>query len=283
LLDALNTSTVNATHQAVTINAVAFGASATLFVNGESTGEMAITVGEYPETVAPLEWEVVQPAPLTILNATLLVHGASGQEIARHVLLGSDPTEVAELGIELTLDVPSAKTGTGSALLLDGEDTAMVRAALIDLKTGALVSNRNVNVTIEVVNGPGRLVGVGNGNPNDHTPPKSSAVQTWGGLARAFVQVNVDATGENRKLTSAIDVDDGARTVVTTGNCKDAGLDAVPIVIRATAITADGEVVRGSEELQILVSCSPEEDGWEAVAAATATSAAFSYIDEFVG
>ena len=34
--------------------------------------------------------------------------------------------------IHLSLDAPHASTGTGNALLLDGEDTAMVRAEVVD-------------------------------------------------------------------------------------------------------------------------------------------------------
>jgi hypothetical protein len=34
--------------------------------------------------------------------------------------------------IELTLDAPSPLTGTGSAMVADGQDVAMVRAALVD-------------------------------------------------------------------------------------------------------------------------------------------------------
>jgi len=277
LLDQIETSTVNSTHESATINAVAFGATATLIIDGNDAGKQTIAVGEYPETVAPMVWEVVKPTGIKVLNATLLVSNSDGAEVARHELLGfgvSGP----ELTMELSLDVPSVTTGTGSALLLDGEDTAMVRATVKDLATGAMVSGQDVNITFEIASGPGRMAGVGNGNPIDHTLPKGQRVQTWGGLARAFVQVSVDATRDNRKLTKAMDVDGDARTTVVTGDCAAAGLDQVPITLRAVMVAASGGEV--TQELQIPVSCSPEEDGWEAAAVA---STKFSYIDDFEG
>jgi hypothetical protein len=38
----------------------------------------------------------------------------------------------APVGIALTIDAPSLATGTGSALYLDGEDAAAIRATIVD-------------------------------------------------------------------------------------------------------------------------------------------------------
>jgi beta-galactosidase len=46
--------------------------------------------------------------------------------------------------------------------------------------------NADAAVTF-AVSGPGRLAGVANGDPAAHTPHGSASVDTFGGLARAYV------------------------------------------------------------------------------------------------
>ena len=71
--------------------------------------------------------------------------------------------------LKLSLDAPSIRTGTGQKLYLDGADVALVRATVVD-ENGMIVEDSTVNVTFDVTSGPGRLVGVGNGDPGDHDP-----------------------------------------------------------------------------------------------------------------
>ena len=63
--------------------------------------------------------------------------------------------------------MPSPLTGTGSALFLDGQDVALIRAQLVDT-AGVLARNSDVNLTYSVVSGPLRLVGVGSGSIRNH-------------------------------------------------------------------------------------------------------------------
>ena len=58
--------------------------------------------------------------------------------------------------MKLSLDAPSASTGTGTHLVADGEDVAMVRAALYD-SAGNFAYNATDNVTFSVVSGPGKI------------------------------------------------------------------------------------------------------------------------------
>ena len=58
--------------------------------------------------------------------------------------------------MELSLDAPSVSTGTGSHLVADGEDVAMVRATLFD-SAGNFAYNSTGNVTFTVVSGPGKI------------------------------------------------------------------------------------------------------------------------------
>lgn len=73
------------------------------------------------------------PPPPPFRNATMLAlsHQLRGEVLARHSVFApsSDPSGYK---LHLTIDVPSATTGTGGALLLDGRDTALVRCSVID-------------------------------------------------------------------------------------------------------------------------------------------------------
>ena len=50
--------------------------------------------------------------------------------------------------------------GTGSALLADGNDVALIRATVVD-SNGHDTLASGVNISFEVISGPGRVVGVG--------------------------------------------------------------------------------------------------------------------------
>jgi hypothetical protein len=69
--------------------------------------------------------------------------------------------------LQLSLDCPSPATGTGGALLLDGQDAALVRVSIVD-KRGQVVHMANNNVTFSIVSGPGRIQGTGSGNPKSY-------------------------------------------------------------------------------------------------------------------
>lgn len=52
--------------------------------------------------------------------------------------------------------------GTGSKLVLDGHDAALIRASIVD-SDGIVLPSDNSTVTFSIVSGPGRIIGVGNG------------------------------------------------------------------------------------------------------------------------
>jgi hypothetical protein len=90
--------------------------------------------------------------------------------------------------IVLSIDAPSVATGTDSKVLLDGHDVAIVRATIVDAQ-GNPALNANHNITFTVVSGPGRVLGVGNGDPTSHTPHQSDWRLVYHSLARAIVKV----------------------------------------------------------------------------------------------
>ena len=72
-------------------------------------------------------------------------------------------------GIVLSVDVPSPTTGTGDALITDGADSALIRATVVDA-TGHETLHSGANISFEIVTGPGRVIGVGNGDPTCTEP-----------------------------------------------------------------------------------------------------------------
>jgi len=138
--------------------------------------------------------------------------------------------------IRLSLDAPSPVTGTGSALVADGEDTAMVRAEILDEK-GNLVSQGKSSfsaVTFSIVSGGGRIVGdVISGNPADQQ--RGNTVQAYHGLARAFVRSSEDhaTSAVHRSLLHRIDKDSGKGTSARVVMPEDSPADVAPIVVQA--------------------------------------------------
>jgi len=132
---------------------------AELFINNKSQGILQLDWQGWAE------WKVTfSPGNLT---ATAL--SSDKQVFASHTVLTAGPA----VKIIAHVDVPSEETQTGSALVLDGQDAGMVRAAIVD-SAGRVVPSASHNVSFRVVSGPGRIIGVGNGNPTCHEPNHAS-------------------------------------------------------------------------------------------------------------
>jgi len=71
-------------------------------------------------------------------------------------------------------------------LIADGQDTALVAVAIIDNK-GNVVPTAS-NLVSFTVSGPGKLIGLGNGDPSNHQPDKGTQRYAFKGLVRAVVQ-----------------------------------------------------------------------------------------------
>ena len=111
----------------------------------------------------------------------------------------------------LTVDVPTNK----NPMRADGQDVALIRCAVVD-QTGALVPDAGHNVTFSVT-GPGRIYGVANGDPVDHSPDKSSWRRVFKGLARVIVQSSADGVGGPITLRAhAEGLEAGTVTVMAT-------------------------------------------------------------------
>jgi beta-galactosidase len=154
-----------------------------LFLNGVSQGKQ--TVKPYTH----LEWKV-KYAPGTLL--------AKGTHKGR-LIEDQRETTGAPAGIRLAPDRVQLRA--------DNADLAVVNVAIVDGR-GRVVPVADNMVTF-TVKGPGKVIGVGNGDPSSHEPDKASARSVFNGLAQAIVQTTfqggrIELTAEAPGLKSAV-------------------------------------------------------------------------------
>jgi beta-galactosidase len=92
----------------------------------------------------------------------------------------------------------------------DGEDVAVVAVRVVDA-AGRVVPVADDEVTFQVA-GPGRIIGVGNGDPSSHEADQGSVRRAFNGLCMAIVQA-ARATGELRIEATAPGLVPGAASV----------------------------------------------------------------------
>jgi beta-galactosidase len=152
-----------------------------LFLNGTSQGRKAMKRNSH------LEWKVAY-AP-----GILLARGYNG---GKEVLTDKVETTGDPASIQLTPHRATIKA--------DGEDVAVITVQINDAQ-GRMVPTANNTIAFEI-SGPGKLIGVGNGDPSSHEPDRfiesAQAPVTWkrslfNGLAQAIVQ----STGESGEIT----------------------------------------------------------------------------------
>jgi hypothetical protein len=134
-------------------------------------------------------------------------------------------------GLLLSLAIPSPDTGTGTAVIADGHDAALVRVAVVDAR-GVVVPHATDAITFHVVSGPGLIVGVGNGDPSCHEHNRVPTRSAYHGLASVMVRVTLDCTTPNRGLLREIDVGSNSSGIVVAASCPPS---LEPIVVQATA------------------------------------------------
>ncbi|MFP5040741.1 beta-galactosidase GalA [Parasediminibacterium sp. JCM 36343] len=79
-------------------------------------------------------------------------------------------------------------------LVNDGLDALPVTVRVLDAK-GRPVETANLPVEFEI-SGPGRIIGMGNGNNNNHEPEKGNKQSLYNGLAQVILQSNAGSTGQ---------------------------------------------------------------------------------------
>ena len=141
-----------------------------LSLNGKSLGEKSVTAYDM------VSWEV--PYEAGKLEA---VAKANGEIVAR----STAETTGEPVSLEL---VPDRGELNG-----DGCDAAPITVQVVDAE-GRVVPTANVPVQF-AVEGPGAIIGLGNGDPNCHEPEQGDRRSTFNGYAQVIVQSQPEAQG----------------------------------------------------------------------------------------
>ena len=134
-----------------------------LFVNGRSLGAQEVKKNQH------VAWNVPYAAGAI---------EARGYKADKQVMTTRRETTGAAAKLIMTAD--------RDELNADGEDVAMFAVAVHDAQ-GREVSIADNEVTFQV-SGPGKLIGVGNGDPTDHASDKGTSRKAFSGLCMAIVQ-----------------------------------------------------------------------------------------------
>ena len=203
-----------------TIQAYTNAPMAELTVNGKSQGSVKVDWQGWAQ------WNVTfSPGKITVTALD-----SQNQVKATHTV----ETAGAPAKVVANVDVPSTTTGTGTSLVLDGQDAGMVSAAIVDAQ-GNVVPSYSDKVMFRVVSGPGRIIGVGNGDPSCHEPSQVTWRSAYHGLARVIVQTTENAASSplHRKRMMQIDQDGGIRTHIVPP--EDTSPRAAAIVVEVSA------------------------------------------------
>jgi beta-galactosidase len=159
--------------------------SVELFLNGKSVGKQSMPVNGH------LEWKV----PYT--PGTLEARGSGNQQL----VIATEQTTGAPAKISLTPD--------RATINADGQDVSVVTVAVADAQ-GLTVPTAD-NLVKFSIEGDGRIIGVGNGNPSSHEPDKAEQRKAFNGLCMVLVQagktggpIRLTASGEGLTSTTAV-------------------------------------------------------------------------------
>lgn len=200
-----------------------------LYVNNVSQGVLPVTTmnlgaGSYAE-FENVKWEAGTLSAVARMDK-------GGDAVASTSIKTCGPPAA----LKLSLDCPSPHTGTGSALFLDGQDAALIRASIVDA-TGQVVHMANTqNVSFTIVSGPGVIQGTGSGNPKSYEANNAPWHIAYHGLVRAVVRVTSGAglSAYEKTMMQAIDGTlglslDAAEDIVLEASCP--GLETVRLTI----------------------------------------------------
>jgi beta-galactosidase len=154
-----------------------------LFLNGKSLGAQRVRKNSH------LAWDV------EYVPGVLEAHGFRDGRVVLNTRRETTGTPAAVVA-----------TADRNQLAADGKDVSVVSVQIVDAP-GRVVPTAENQVQFELT-GPGRLIGVGNGNPSCHEPDKPASPTTgtrraFNGLCMAFVQSLPNAGSIQLSATSA--------------------------------------------------------------------------------
>jgi beta-galactosidase len=134
-----------------------------LFLNGKSLGKQAMQSNQY------LDWTVnYQPGVLS-------AKGYDGNKVILE-------TKVETTGAPAAVRLEPDRTTIGA----DGKDVSVVNVCVLDSQ-GRVVPTAD-NLIQFGLTGPGKIIGVGNGNPASHEPDKAGQRSAFNGFAQVIIQ-----------------------------------------------------------------------------------------------
>jgi beta-galactosidase len=164
--------------QPIRVMAITNAEVVSLYLNGKLISEKPV------DPFRMVEWQV--PYAPGRLEAVAM---KGGKEVARHSVETTGPA----VALRLVPDRPS--------LAGDGNDTVPVTVQAVD-EQGRAVPTENVSIEFEI-DGPGTILGVGNGDPTSHEPDKGNRRSLFNGLAQALLQSTRGGAGRLRLRAKA--------------------------------------------------------------------------------
>jgi beta-galactosidase len=154
-----------------------------LFLNGKSLGKQTMPMNEY------LDWTV--PYAAGVLSAK----GYDGRNVVAE-------TKMEKTGVPAAIQLHPDR----SIITADGEDLSIIDVSVADAH-GRVVPNAD-NLIQFHLDGPGKIIGVGNGDPSSHEPDKASERKAFNGFAQVIVQADrtagkIELSASSPKLDSA--------------------------------------------------------------------------------
>ncbi len=157
--------------QIIRVMACSNAESVTLFLNGASLGEKSV------DRYDMVSWDVPYcPGRLEAVATN------QGRKVARAVV----ETTGVPVALRLVPDRPSLRG--------DGTDAQPLTVEVVDAQ-GRAVPTANVSVEF-LLEGPGVILGHGNGDPNSHEPEKGPRRSLFNGLAQVIVQTTAGGRGK---------------------------------------------------------------------------------------
>lgn len=190
----------------VPIRAFTGAAFVEAFVNGASLGKQAVP-----------QYGIVSWPPVNFVpgNITAVATDAAGLIVATATVATTGPPAA----LRVTVEPVGAPTYAA-----DGADAALFTVAVVDA-AGAVVPNALNRLTF-TVSGPGAVIGLGNGDPAEHTPGKVGmpdlpygGVWAWPaymGFARAIVQTAAGAPGAITLTVTSPGLTPGSATITSS-------------------------------------------------------------------
>jgi beta-galactosidase len=155
-----------------------------LVLNGKSRGREDVPAYDFPEWLVPY-------TPGTLEGTAF----RDGRPVAR--------CTVATTGRPVAIELEPAQTH----LCADGQDAMPVKVRAVDAEGRTVpTADHRIEFTLE---GPARMLGVGNGDPACHEPDKANARSLFNGLCQAIIQagtqpgrITLTAAGPNLRAST---------------------------------------------------------------------------------